>query len=352
MRTAMREIRLLAEFGNAAQLIAAVERLRRERYHDLETYTPFDIPELDANLGLRRPRLGWFVLAAGLAGLVAAYGIQWWANVNSYPLNVGGRTLHSIPAFIPATFEGTVLAASLASFFGALLVLSFPKLWSIEDEVPDFYRSSIDRFWLAMHTFASDHDRAHAEQLLKESGALRTIARVGTEWQSVGRSLILIMVLFAGMNACSDRVGQGFDWKRMRAQPRYEPFGGSRFFQDGMAMRTPPPGTIPREAVSTSFDTAAVDTATLSRGANRFQVFCAVCHGVAGNGNSVVGDNMLPIKPPLLTSAPVVRLGATQLYAVITDGFGHMPSYAAQLTPADRWAVVAYVRTLQRGSAR
>jgi mono/diheme cytochrome c family protein len=292
------------------------------------------------------------VLAAGLVGLLSAYGIQWWANVHSYPLNVGGRPVHSVPAFIPATFEGTVLAASLASFFGVLLVLRFPRLWSIEDEVPEFYRATVDRFWLAMHTFASENDRAHAERLLKESGALRTITRIGTEWQSVGRALLIIVALVVGVNACSDRVGQGFDWKRMRLQPRYEPFGASRFFPDGMAMRTPPAGSIPREAVTASFDTSAVDATTLLRGGNRFQVFCAVCHGVAGDGNSVVGDNMLPTRPPALTSAPLLRLSATQLYAVITDGFGHMPSYAAQLTPPDRWAVVAYVRMLQRGTSR
>lgn len=348
----MREIRLLAEFSSATQLIAAVERLRREQYHDMETYTPFDIPELDAPLGLRRPRLGWFVLAAGIAGLLAAYGIQWWANVHSYPLNVGGRPVHSVPAFIPATFEGTVLAASLASFFGVLVVLRFPRLWSIEDEVPEFYRASIDRFWLAMHTFSSEHDRTHAERLLKESGALRTITRIGTDWQSVGRALVIVIVLVASANACSDRVGQGFDWKRMRLQPRYEPFGASHFFQDGMAMRTPPAGTVPREAVTTSFDTAAGDANILLRGGNRFQIFCAVCHGVAGDGNSVVGDNMRPTRPPALTSAPIVALSATQLYGVITDGFGHMPSYAAQLIPADRGAVVAYVRMLQHGASR
>ena len=346
----MREIRLLAEFDSATKLIAAVERLRREKYHDLETYAPFDIPELDAPLGLRWPRLGWFVLAVGIAGLVAAYGIQWWANVHSYPLNVGGRPVHSVPAFIPATFEGTVLAASLASFFGVLLVLRLPRLWSIEDEVPGFHRSSIDRFWLAMHTFASDHDRVHARRLLTEAGALRTVTRVGSDWQSVGRTLAMVVALVVGVNACSDRIGQGFDWKRMRRQPRYEPYGSSRFFSDGMAMRTPPAGTIPREDSTTTLDTTAADAATLLRGGDRFHVFCAVCHGVAGNGNSVVGDNMQPTPPPALTSAPVVRLNAAQLYAVITDGFGRMPSYAPQLTPADRWAVVAYVRMLQRSA--
>jgi len=157
--------------------VTAVKALRRERYRDLETYTPFDLSELDAPLELERPHLGWFVLAVGILGLLASYGIQWWANVHSYPLIVGGRPGHAVPAFLLATFEGTVLAAGLASFFGVLLALRLPRLWAPVDDVEGFERATSDRFWLAMHTFASLHDREHAEQVVRDAGAIRTIAR-------------------------------------------------------------------------------------------------------------------------------------------------------------------------------
>ena len=173
------QIGLLAEFGSASAMLAAIAVLRRERYHDLETYAPFDIPALDKPLVLRRPHLGWLVVVAGIAGLTASYGIHWWANVHSFPLNVGGRPQHAVPAFVLATFEGTILAAALAAFVGFLIALRLPKLWSIEDEVDEFQRASIDRFWIAMYTFASEDDRAHAERLLREAGALRTIMRLG-----------------------------------------------------------------------------------------------------------------------------------------------------------------------------
>ena len=340
-------IRLLAEFGTASAMLSAIEALRRQRYHDLETYAPFDIPELDERLGLRRPRLGWLVLIAAIAGLVASYGIQWWANVHSYPLNVGGRPQHAIPAFVLATFEGTVLASALAAFFGLLIVLRLPRLWSVEDEVDEFHRSSIDRFWIAMHTFASDDDRAHAERLLREAGALRTITRVEPAWQGMVRPLALVIVLVLGANGCSDRVSHEWDWKRMRSQPHYRPYDTSTFFSDRKAMRTPPSGTIPREATQGAGFTLA-DSAALLRGATRYAIFCAVCHGERGEGSSVVGDNMRPTKPPSLVTAPVSALTSDQLYAVITIGFGRMPPYAAELTVADRWAVVAYVAELQR----
>jgi mono/diheme cytochrome c family protein len=340
-------IRLLAEFDTAPALLAAVELLRRERYHDLEAYTPFDIPELDEPLGLRRPHLGWFVLVAGIAGLLVSYGIQWWANVHSYPLNVGGRPQHAMPAFVLATFEGTVLAAALAAFSGMLIVLRLPKLWSIEDEIDQFHRASIDRFWIAMHTFASEDDRAHAEGLLREAGALRTVTLLGSRWGAIVRPLALIIVLVVGASGCSDRVGHGWDWKRMRSQPHYLPYDASPFFPDGKVMRSPPSGTIPREAVPSAANVPA-DSATLLRGATRFGIFCAVCHGEHGEGGSVVGDNLRPTKAPSLLTVPVRALTPAQLYAVITVGFGHMPSYSAELTIVDRWAVVAYVAELRR----
>lgn len=344
----MTDIRLLAEFGNATDLLRAVEALRREEYHDLEAYAPFDIPELDEHLGLERSRLGWLALVAGIVGLAASYGIQWWANVHSYPLNVGGRPQHAIPAFLLVTFEGTVLAASLAVFFGFLLVLRLPRLWSIEDEVDEFQRASIDRFWLAMHTFASERDRSHAERLLRDAGALRTVTSLAPHLASLVRPLVLLFALAIGVNACSDRIGSGWDWKRMRRQPRYVPYDASAFFPDGKTMRSPPAGTVPREAVLTIG--SPTDSATLTRGGDRFAIFCAVCHGERGDSIGVVGDNMQPTKPPSLLDPRVRDLSEQQIYNVITTGFGHMPSYAAELSAADRWAVAAYVGALQHRS--
>jgi ActD protein len=171
--------RLVAEFATADALETAVEALRREHYSEVETYAPFDMPALDAMLGRRRSRLGWFVVAAGVAGLIVSYGIQWWANVHSYPLDVGGRPQHAVLAFIPATFEGAVLFAALAAFFGLLIVLRLPKLWIPEDEIEGFNRASIDRFWLTASHFASDLDLARAVDLMRSSGARRVITPEG-----------------------------------------------------------------------------------------------------------------------------------------------------------------------------
>lgn len=167
--------RLLAEFPRPEPLIAAIGALRRESYHGLEAFTPYDVPDLDLALDLRRPKIGKLAAVGGVCGSVASYGIQWWANVYAYPLNAGGRPIHAAPAFVLATFEGTIAGAALAAFVGFFILLRYPRPWSLEDEVEGFHRATIDRFWLGMETFASERDRDHAIALLERHGALRTV---------------------------------------------------------------------------------------------------------------------------------------------------------------------------------
>lgn len=165
---------------------------------------------------------------------------------------------------------------------------------------------------------------------------------------SRARSLSLFLALALLGNACSERMGHGFDWKRMRAQHKYEPYSVNPVFADSSAMRVPPEGTVSREAVAASAPPPAVD---LVRGASRFHIYCAVCHGEAGDGVSIVASNMDPPKPPSLLVAPAKDLPPAQLFAVITNGLGRMPSLAAELSAADRWQVIAYLGELQRRAA-
>lgn len=160
--------------------------------------------------------------------------------------------------------------------------------------------------------------------------------------------LALSIVTIAG---CADRPSKHWDWERMRAQPRYEPYGASAYFADGMAMRAPPSGTVPRQvemAANDSLAVAAPSGAMLARGATRFHIFCAVCHGERADGVSIVAHNMDAPKPPSLLTARARRFPPGQVMAIITLGVGRMPSYAAELSTKDRWAVVAYLRDLQR----
>jgi len=150
------------------------------------------------------------------------------------------------------------------------------------------------------------------------------------------------------------------DWSRMITQPKLLPYEASELFADQRAMRPLPAGTIPREWITdparrTGRDASGaelpavplpVTRALLERGRERFGIACAPCHGIAGDGDSVVAHNMQRRRPPSLHEPRTVALTPGAMYQVIVDGYGVMPSYATLLAVEDRWAVVAYVRTL------
>lgn len=168
--------RFLAEFAAPEKMSRALESLRVAGYRQLETYTPFDMPRTTPALGLRRPWLPWVVAFAGLSGGIVAYWIQWFANAWDFPLNVGGRPMNSVPAFIPATFEGTVLAAALVAFVGLFVSLRLPALWHPVFEIEGFERATVDRFWIEVGGVQSDLDAHELRRIVNEAGALRVVS--------------------------------------------------------------------------------------------------------------------------------------------------------------------------------
>jgi hypothetical protein len=169
--------------------------------------------------------------------------------------------------------------------------------------------------------------------------------------------IVVGLVLLA---AC-DNGGATPDWSRMITQPKLQPFGATELFADGAAMRPVPPGTVARERVADVQRRLGLSTGgrvvdelpivvtrpVLDRGRERFAIFCAACHGIAGDGDSAVARNMQRRRPPSLHEARIARLTPGALYRVVALGYGVMPSYATMLSVDDRWAVVAYVRTLE-----
>jgi hypothetical protein len=165
-----------AEFADAIALVAAVRSLRGRGYARVETYSPMPLPELDETLAYRRSRLPALVFAGGVVGGAISYFIQWYANVYAYPLNLGGRPVHAVTAFIIPTFEGTILGAALTAFFGLWLVLRLPTYWHPVFELPGFDRVSVDRYWVAV---SGDDPRGGVEVTpneLRAVGAIRVLA--------------------------------------------------------------------------------------------------------------------------------------------------------------------------------
>lgn len=151
-------------------------------------------------------------------------------------------------------------------------------------------------------------------------------------------------------------------------QPRVNFYAESEFYADGVAMREPPAGTVPRErfvlnaALTTGRSGGAggvetyvttipipVDRPLLELGRKRYDITCGTCHGPAGDGDSIVARQMALRPPPSLLAYADRPPG--YIFEVATKGFGMMASYAAELPVRERWAVVAYVRALQLSQA-
>lgn len=136
-------------------------------------------------------------------------------------------------------------------------------------------------------------------------------------------------------------------WERMIEQPRAEPYGTSAAFENRVAMRSPPPGTVQRGAVPGEGAHVPVTRALLELGRDRFETFCGACHGLLGDGVSVVATKMELRRPPSLHEDRIRALPDEKILDVITNGYGLMAGYAVQLSERERAAVAAYVRALQ-----
>jgi mono/diheme cytochrome c family protein len=149
----------------------------------------------------------------------------------------------------------------------------------------------------------------------------------------------------------------------MERQPKARAFAANPFFEDGRAMRQPPPGTVPRERIvqnpaltrgqvgekDVTEIPVPLTRALLDLGHRKFDIYCATCHGLVGDGRSPVAANMALRLPPNLHDRTGMAVG--HYYQVIANGFGLMPGYAAELSVEERWAVTAYLRALQLSQA-
>ncbi|HEV3143389.1 MAG TPA: DUF3341 domain-containing protein [Gemmataceae bacterium] len=157
---------LLAEFDSPAALVGGIRAVRAEGYRRIEAYTPFPVESVAEELGYHRTAMPLVVLIGGIIGCVGGYFLQYWVATIAYPLNVGGRPFHSAPAFIPVTFELTILIAALFAVFGMLGLNGLPRPHHPLFNVPNFALATRDRFFLLIEARDPHFDRVRTRELV------------------------------------------------------------------------------------------------------------------------------------------------------------------------------------------
>jgi mono/diheme cytochrome c family protein len=372
---------VLAEYETPEALMHAAEKVRDQGYERWDCYTPFPVHGLDGAMGIRMTWLPGFVLGAGITGFTIAALFQYWSNGVSYPWIISGKPLGSWPAYFPVTFEFTVLLSAFMAFFGVLIFNQLPQFYHPTFRVDRFRRATDDRFFLYIEARDKRFAVEKAQRLLEGTGpgwtgVVREPARPDPypKWLAPTVMFIGLGLSMIPLYVAASRGGK-FDQPRvhiiqdMDDQPKYGAQKPSVLFEDGRATRPFAAGTVAvgEARVDVHFHEGKIEGKNalglppsvkptkelLARGRRQYDIHCAACHGIVGDGQGLVHKRATELREPTwvqprsLHEDPVRNETDGHLFNVIAHGIRSMPAYGYKIPAEDRWAIVLYVRALQ-----
>src|SRR5215475_6949061 len=163
---------LMAEFDSPSAVVAAARRVYEAGYRRINAYSPFPIEELSEAIGFHRDNVALVTLIGGILGALGGFALQYWTSAIDYPINVGGRPLLSLPAFIPVTFECTILLGAFGAFLGNLLMNRLPQPYHPAFNIPSFARASQDRFFVCIKSDDPIYSETRTRAFLEGLGAI------------------------------------------------------------------------------------------------------------------------------------------------------------------------------------
>ncbi len=343
-------------FSGPEDLLAAARALRGRG--PLEAYAPHEVHGLQAALGRPEGPLAPLVGLGAALGAGAGFLLAWWTTAVDYPLRVSGKPEGSWVPLVPVVFEVAILFAAAAAALGMLLLLN---------GLPAFGHPLLATRAMAAITrdgyaLSLEGDPAACEAALREAGA-RDVERVrltvhprrpGAALLAAGGAAAAAGLLAYGAVKVYPEVRP---MVRMERQPRLNPQAPSRFFPDGRGQRPPVPGTVARghmppgaaslEEASGFANPLPATAAVLAEGRAAFQARCVVCHGPLGDGRGTLGS-AYGAAPANLHTDTVRAYPDGRIWWVVLKGRNAMPGHEAELEGTRAWAVVHYVRALQR----
>ncbi|MEM9490919.1 MAG: quinol:electron acceptor oxidoreductase subunit ActD, partial [Myxococcota bacterium] len=375
---------LLAEFRSPGELIAAAEKVRDAGFTKWDCYSPFPVHGIDPAMGVKRTILPLIVFVIGLGGLGGGLLLQWWTNGWNWPWIISGKPFFGIPANIPITFETTVLASVLATFFSMWGLNKLPQLWHPLFRKDRFLKATDDSFFIGIEAADDKFQRGRTKDLLEEAGA-EAVEAVYFDPDPARKIMPKPVLAFIVISAAASLVPFALIAKAradkspdphyhiipdMDFQPKAKTQAPSDLFFDGRASRTDVRGTVARGELraddhlyrgiiagqwsSTFPEEIEPSLATIQRGQNRYNIYCQPCHGTDGKGEGMVHKRALQVpqqgwvQPSNLHLETVIKQPHGQIYNTISNGIRSMSGYASQIPAADRWAIVLYIRALQR----
>src|SRR6266536_3866551 len=166
---------VIAQFDNPTDLVAAARETYAAGYRSINGYSPFPIEELSEAIGFRRTLLPLIVLVGGIIGALAGFFMQYWMEVIDYPINVGGKPFNSWPAFIPITFECTVLVAAFSAVLGMLALNKLPQPYHPVFNAPNFALATRDSFFLVIESKDPKFNHDEAVRFLRSLEAREVV---------------------------------------------------------------------------------------------------------------------------------------------------------------------------------
>ncbi len=374
---------ILAEYDSPTALIRAAKKVRDAGYSRWDTYSPFPVHGIERAMGIRMTVLPWIVMAAALLGLATAIWLQWWTNAVDYRWIVSGKPFWSWPANVPIMFELTVLFSAFAALAGMLVLNNLPLLSHPLDLKERFSRASNDKFFLMIQTRDPKFDEVDTRRLIDETAptVVEEVAEDRKTSDKIPRPLIYGLLIvgflslvpfafFAKARAATTDEGRLHVVWDMDFTPAYKAQDENPIFADERAMRAAPEGTVAHGELRTDDhlyqgklsdgswavtlpEDLVVDEELVATGKEQFNIYCAPCHGLTGDGTGMVhkraqelGGGWVP--PSNLHQDYLREMPAGQIVHTIKNGIRNMPGYGSQIDAEERWAIVLYVRALQK----
>ncbi|WP_018127085.1 DUF3341 domain-containing protein [Balneola vulgaris] len=162
---------ILAEFRNPKELTDISKTIVKSGYTNFDTFSPFPIHGMDKAMNLKKSKLGWIVLGHGLLGLTGALAMMYYMSVMDYPINISGKPFFNAPAWVPITFELTVLLSAFGAVFGMFFLNGLPKLHNPLFNVERFKKATDDGFFAYIEAEDSLFEAETVKKLFQEAGA-------------------------------------------------------------------------------------------------------------------------------------------------------------------------------------